>query len=123
MKITTKCYLLMIMLRLISATLFLLLITFFSFVSVLNQYFVLLYFIMSLVSFVIFAYDKHAAIKGQSRTRERTLLTLMVFCGWPGALFAQSLLHHKSTKTSFIKSSLFSISFNLILLLLFIYQA
>ncbi|WP_438467622.1 DUF1294 domain-containing protein [Marinomonas sp. PE14-40] len=78
---------------------------------------------MSLICFALFTNDKYRAIKAKSRIRERTLLVFIFLGGWPGALFAQSLLHHKSTKTNFIKSSLFSISFNLILLLLFIYQA
>jgi len=111
------------MLRLIFATVFLFLLTFLSLVSVLSWHLVFLYFIMSLVTFVFFAFDKQASITSQRRIRETTLFLLTILCGWPGALFAQTLLRHKSIKPSFIRISLALISFNLILLLLFIYQA
>ncbi|HNX04134.1 MAG TPA: cold shock and DUF1294 domain-containing protein [Opitutales bacterium] len=60
-----------------------------------------LYIAASLVTFLFYANDKHAAKTGGWRTKERTLHLLELFGGWPGALFAQRLLHHKSRKTSY----------------------
>jgi uncharacterized membrane protein YsdA (DUF1294 family) len=56
---------------------------------------------MSLLCFLAYAKDKSAARSGGWRTKESTLLMLGLLCGWPGAVLAQQLLRHKSTKTSF----------------------
>lgn len=60
-----------------------------------------LYFGASLTSFAVYAFDKTAAKNGQWRTQESTLHMLALIGGWPGALAAQSLLHHKSKKQAF----------------------
>ena len=59
------------------------------------------YAVMSLLCFLAYAKDKSAARSGGRRTKESTLLILGLLCGWPGAVMAQQLLRHKSTKTSF----------------------
>jgi uncharacterized membrane protein YsdA (DUF1294 family) len=61
----------------------------------------LVYLLMSLLCFVVYAWDYSAARSGRWRTKERTLLLLGLLCGWPGAVLAQQLLRHKSAKTSF----------------------
>jgi uncharacterized membrane protein YsdA (DUF1294 family)/cold shock CspA family protein len=61
----------------------------------------LLYYAASLVTFIAYAIDKHAARIGAWRTRESTLHAFELIGGWPGALFAQRYLHHKSRKTSY----------------------
>lgn len=60
-----------------------------------------LYLSMSVLSICLYALDKSAAKKGGQRTPENTLHTLSLFGGWPGAMYAQQLLRHKSSKTSF----------------------
>ncbi len=55
----------------------------------------------SAVTFVAYALDKSAASRGMRRTPESTLHMLALVCGWPGALLAQQLLRHKSTKAEF----------------------
>lgn len=55
----------------------------------------------SAVAFVAYALDKSAAQRGQWRTRESTLHLLALVGGWPGALAAQRLLRHKSSKVHF----------------------
>jgi len=60
-----------------------------------------LYLGMSVLTFAFYAMDKAAAQKGGQRTPESTLHTLALVGGWPGALYAQQLLRHKSSKESF----------------------
>ncbi|MGI2097871.1 DUF1294 domain-containing protein [Shewanella glacialipiscicola] len=60
-----------------------------------------IYFTLSLLSFIAYAIDKSAAKRGKWRTKESTLHLLALMGGWPGALFAQNVLRHKSVKASF----------------------
>ena len=60
-----------------------------------------LYMVASMLTFVIYAVDKSAAKARAWRTQERTLHLLSLAGGWPGALVAQRVLHHKSKKQSF----------------------
>ena len=62
---------------------------------------VTLYLVASAVTFILYAMDKSAAGKDGRRTPESTLHLLSLLGGWPGALIAQRLLNHKSTKASF----------------------
>jgi uncharacterized membrane protein YsdA (DUF1294 family) len=61
----------------------------------------LLYLAASVGAFAAYALDKAAARNGEWRTKESTLLGLGLLGGWPGALVAQTLLRHKSSKPSF----------------------
>ncbi|MFT7724521.1 MAG: cold shock and DUF1294 domain-containing protein [Roseateles sp.] len=60
-----------------------------------------LYLAVSAATFLAYAADKSAASSGAWRTPESTLHMLAVAGGWPGALLAQQLLRHKSTKQPF----------------------
>ena len=60
-----------------------------------------LYVVISIVVFIVYALDKSAARKNRRRIPENTLHLLALIGGWPGALVAQKLLHHKSSKQSF----------------------
>lgn len=53
-----------------------------------------------LVAFIAFNLDKGYALRGQRRTPESTLILLSV-PGWVGALVAQQLFRHKSSKQTF----------------------
>lgn len=55
----------------------------------------------SVLAFAIYAWDKSAAQNGRWRTQEKTLHMIALFGGWPGALVAQKVLRHKSSKASF----------------------
>ena len=57
-----------------------------------------LYVVISIVVFIVYALDKSAARKNRRRIPENTLHLLALIGGWPGALVAQKLLHHKSSK-------------------------
>ncbi|MBL7646306.1 MAG: cold shock and DUF1294 domain-containing protein [Candidatus Hydrogenedentes bacterium] len=59
------------------------------------------YLIASGITFLAYWQDKAAARKNQWRTAERTLHLLGIVGGWPGALIAQQVFRHKSSKTSF----------------------
>jgi uncharacterized membrane protein YsdA (DUF1294 family)/cold shock CspA family protein len=59
------------------------------------------YLVASLVAFVAYALDKSAARDDRWRTKESTLHLFALVGGWPGALAAQRLLRHKSSKPSF----------------------
>ncbi|MCV2354086.1 cold shock and DUF1294 domain-containing protein [Paucibacter sp. B2R-40] len=73
------------------------------------------YMAMSLATFIVYAGDKRAASKGQPRVPERTLHGLAFACGWPGALLAQQLLRHKSSKPAFLRRFWGTVSGNVLL--------
>ncbi len=55
----------------------------------------------SLIAFVAHGRDKRAARLGRRRTPERTLHLLELIGGWPGALLAMMIFHHKTRKASY----------------------
>ncbi|MEY3759665.1 MAG: hypothetical protein RIR39_1156 [Pseudomonadota bacterium] len=59
------------------------------------------YSLMSLATFVIYAYDKTKAYKNEWRVSEKTLQLLALLGGWPGALITQRVIRHKNKKISF----------------------
>lgn len=61
----------------------------------------LAYFLVSIVSYFLYAKDKKAAKIGAWRVSENTLHFSALFGGWPGALMAQKKLRHKTKKVSF----------------------
>lgn len=71
------------------------------------------YAIMSAATFWLYARDKRAAQQGEWRTAENVLLTMGLLLGWPGALLAQQLLRHKSSKTSFLALFWITVAINL----------
>lgn len=60
------------------------------------------YLAMSLVTFAAFALDKRAARLGRRRTPERTLHTLELLGGWPGALVGAFVIRHKNRKAGYL---------------------
>lgn len=59
------------------------------------------YALLSVITFVMYGFDKAAAGKGRRRTPEATLLFAGLIGGWPGALIAQQLFRHKTRKQPF----------------------
>jgi uncharacterized membrane protein YsdA (DUF1294 family)/cold shock CspA family protein len=57
---------------------------------------------LSVVTFLVYAIDKSAARHGRWRRSENSLHLFGLAGGWPGALLAQQLLRHKSSKASFV---------------------
>ncbi len=61
----------------------------------------LLYLAASGLTFLVYWMDKAAAQSDRSRTPENTLHLLALLGGWPGAMIAQQVLRHKSSKREF----------------------
>ena len=59
------------------------------------------YLVIGIVTFVVYAKDKRAAINGNWRVPEKTLHIFSVAGGWLGALIAQDKLRHKTQKQPF----------------------
>lgn len=59
------------------------------------------YVVLSAVTFLVYAWDKSAARHDRWRTPEAELHLLALLGGWPGALVAQKVLRHKSSKQPF----------------------
>lgn len=76
----------------------------------------MLYAIASLLTVVVYHRDKVAAMHSRWRTPERTLHTLALLGGWPGAMLAQFMFRHKSTKQSFRRWFWLTVVANLTLL-------
>ena len=62
---------------------------------------VVAYAAMSVIAIVLYAVDKSAAKRGGWRTQESTLHVVAMLGGWPGALLAQDMFRHKSSKAEF----------------------
>ena len=56
----------------------------------------------SLVTFVAYGWDKRCARRGKQRIRERTLHSMELLGGWPGALIALRIFKHKRRKRSYM---------------------
>lgn len=61
-----------------------------------------LVFVMSIVCFASYGWDKQRATNGGRRVPESTLQLLAFFGGWPGALIGQRHFCHKTKKLSFL---------------------
>jgi uncharacterized membrane protein YsdA (DUF1294 family)/cold shock CspA family protein len=71
------------------------------------------YLVVSGITFITYALDKSAAIQGRWRISESKLHLLGLACGWPGALLAQQLLRHKTSKPSFVSTFWATVLLNL----------
>lgn len=60
------------------------------------------YGVLSVVASVIYSFDKAAAVAGEWRTTEMKLHVVSLLGGWPGALMAQQIFRHKTSKRSFV---------------------
>ncbi len=76
----------------------------------------LVYLVMSALTFAVYWLDKSAAGSNRSRTPEKTLHSLALLGGWPGAMIAQQVLRHKSSKESFRAVFWFTVLINIALL-------
>ena len=61
-----------------------------------------LYYGVSIITYGAYARDKTAAQNARRRIPESQLHLMSLIGGWPGALIAQTLLRHKTSKPSFL---------------------
>lgn len=66
-----------------------------------NPILLLVYPVMSLLTFALYAEDKSRARQGRWRVSENSLHLCELLGGWLGAFIAQRRLHHKSSKSSY----------------------
>jgi len=59
------------------------------------------WFVLSVVTYVVYALDKRKARAQVTRTSEATLHALSLIGGWPGAYLAQYRHRHKTAKVGF----------------------
>ena len=64
------------------------------------------YILMSVLAIGLYGKDKFAAKRHQWRTSEGSLHIVGLLGGWPGAMLAQGLFHHKTAKRSFRRAVL-----------------
>ncbi len=74
------------------------------------------YALLSVLTFIVYWWDKRQALARRWRTQESTLQLLALLGGWPGALLAQAYLRHKSQKQPFLVVFWFAVVVNLIAL-------
>ena len=60
------------------------------------------YLLASVATFVAYGYDKHRARANGWRLTERTLHTMEIAGGWPGAMVAQRRFNHKLRKQQYM---------------------
>lgn len=65
---------------------------------------------------MLYAWDKRAAIKGNPRVAECTLLAWSLVGGWPGGLCASQLVRHKTQKISFRIKFAICVALNVVLI-------
>ena len=77
-----------------------------------------LYCVMSIITFIVYALDKSKAKRNAWRIEEATLHSLAFAGGWPGAIFGQEFLRHKTVKGRFRVIFYFTMIGNILLLAL-----
>jgi uncharacterized membrane protein YsdA (DUF1294 family) len=79
-------------------------------------------FVINVITYFLFGFDKRAAERGNSRIPEKTLLLASAIGGSVGAVLAQRRFRHKTQKQPF-KALLYSIiAAQIILLSIYVYS-
>ena len=74
---------------------------------------------LNVATVLVFAYDKAIAGGARRRVPERTLLTLALLGGSPGALLAMGLFRHKTAKAGFRRAMMLIVAAQVVVLGLF----
>ena len=78
----------------------------------------LVYLVASVVTYGVYRWDKAASRQHRQRTPETVLHLLSLVGGWPGALLAQQIHRHKSTKAAFRSTFWLTVAVNVLAFLL-----
>jgi uncharacterized membrane protein YsdA (DUF1294 family) len=70
----------------------------------------------SIVTGLMYAWDKRAAVNGGRRIPEKSLLAGAILGGWPGAFVVGQLVRHKTQKHSFRLAYGFCVALNISLI-------
>lgn len=79
--------------------------------------------IVNAITFILYAYDKAAAIRQRARVSEFSLHMWSLMCGWPAGVLAQFIFNHKTTKLSFRVQHWAVLSVNLVAVFLIAKQS
>jgi uncharacterized membrane protein YsdA (DUF1294 family)/cold shock CspA family protein len=79
------------------------------------------YWTISAVALFLYWHDKVKSKNDQRRIPENKLHFYSLIGGWPGALIAQRIFHHKSRKKSFLLKYWLTVSLNISLLIFYVY--
>ena len=91
------------------------------FLKKLDPIILILYLLLSLITFFLYQQDKTKAKNDEWRTPENKLHFFSLIGGWPGALIAQRWLRHKSRKQSFRLAFYLTVILNISSLLFYYY--
>ena len=69
---------------------------------------------MSVLTGIMYGWDKLCAKRGWSRVPEMRLHLMEFLCGWPGAWVAQRVFRHKSQKASFRRGFALAVVLNVV---------
>ena len=75
--------------------------------------------LLNLITYAVYRQDKRKAQQGEWRTTESTLHLMSLLGGWAGALLAQQILRHKSSKAEFLFTFRLTLLINFALLVVF----
>lgn len=75
--------------------------------------------LMNILTYISYRQDKRKAQQGEWRTTESTLHLMSLLGGWAGALLAQQILRHKSSKAEFLFTFRLTLLINFALLVVF----
>jgi uncharacterized membrane protein YsdA (DUF1294 family) len=79
--------------------------------------------LMSVVTFLVYGWDKRQAKKAGWRIPESRLHGLALLGGWPGALLGQRIFRHKTRKLGFQLTTWFIVAVHLIAIAAFVWRS
>jgi uncharacterized membrane protein YsdA (DUF1294 family) len=74
------------------------------------------YFILSVITLILYGIDKFSALKEGQRVSEKTLHVFALLGGWPGAYLGQQFFRHKISKKNFMRIFWLSVFINVAVL-------
>jgi len=79
------------------------------------RFYLLIIFIMSIITYISYAFDKRNSVKGKWRTKEKTLLMMSILFGACGGLLAMYMKRHKTQHWYFVLINWISLLLHLVI--------